>query len=81
MKVAYICDRKKCDYCSDECKGTFDIDHAKNFMRVHDFYAEVDDDRITRLEKTIETLETITKCDCSEQANAVINFLANKDVK
>ena len=30
IKVGYICDRQKCENCSNECKHTFDIKHAKN---------------------------------------------------
>ena len=31
MKIAYICDRKKCKNCSDICNHTTDINHAVNF--------------------------------------------------
>lgn len=29
----YICDRKACNQCSDECRHTTDITHAKNFSK------------------------------------------------
>jgi hypothetical protein len=31
MDVLYICNRKKCPNCSDECKHTKDPRYAKNF--------------------------------------------------
>lgn len=35
--VAYICDGKQCESCSDECNHTLDIHHAKNFSHhIHD---------------------------------------------
>lgn len=35
--VAYICDRKQCNNCSfPECRHTFDINHAANFINVID---------------------------------------------
>ena len=34
IKIAYLCDEKKCDNCSyPDCKYTFDIKHAKNFKK------------------------------------------------
>ena len=32
-KVAYLCDGKACETCSDRCKHTFDESHAKNKIR------------------------------------------------
>lgn len=34
MRVAYICDRKKCERCSSECLHTLDYEHAlhKNYI-------------------------------------------------
>ena len=34
MDVLYICNRKKCPNCSDECKHTKDVRYAKNFELV-----------------------------------------------
>lgn len=31
IQVLYICDRKKCENCYENCKHTTDIKHAKNF--------------------------------------------------
>ena len=31
IQVLYICDRMKCEHCSNECRHTTDIKHAKNF--------------------------------------------------
>ena len=31
MNVFYLCNRKKCKECSDECKLTTDIRYAANF--------------------------------------------------
>lgn len=28
MRIAYICDRKRCERCSSECLHTFDYEHA-----------------------------------------------------
>lgn len=28
LKVAYVCDRKACEKCSDECSHTHDLEHA-----------------------------------------------------
>lgn len=33
-KIFYVCDRKKCEHCSAECKYTSDITHAANFEAV-----------------------------------------------
>lgn len=30
MTKLYICDRQRCEICSDTCKHTTDIEHAKN---------------------------------------------------
>ena len=30
FEVLYICDRKACENCSEECRHTSDIDHAVN---------------------------------------------------
>lgn len=32
-KVAYLCDGKACETCSDRCKHTLDENHAKNKIR------------------------------------------------
>lgn len=33
-KVLYICDRKKCETCREDCTHTQDIRHAKNFEKI-----------------------------------------------
>lgn len=33
-KVMYICDRKKCEVCREDCKYTEDIRRAENFKEV-----------------------------------------------
>lgn len=35
-KIAYICDRKKCENCNDYCHHTTDIEHAVNFQNLSD---------------------------------------------
>lgn len=32
-RIAYICDRKRCERCSPECHHTTDIHHAVNFTK------------------------------------------------
>ncbi|MDO4557305.1 MAG: hypothetical protein Q4B70_19500 [Lachnospiraceae bacterium] len=39
-KVLYLCDREKCKDCSDDCKHTTDVWHAKNFSK--EFYTHVE---------------------------------------
>ena len=41
-KVLYVCDRKQCDKCSEECSYTSNIDHAKNFDKEYGIYIEED---------------------------------------
>ena len=37
-KVAYLCDREKCEKCSyPECKHTLDVFHAKNLKGPDEF--------------------------------------------
>lgn len=36
QKIAYICDRKKCENCHDYCYHTTDIEHAVNFQNMSD---------------------------------------------
>ena len=31
MSVLYLCDGKRCAFCSEECKHTSQIEHAVNF--------------------------------------------------
>ncbi len=33
VDVFYICDRRACQTCSDDCMHTSDITHAKNFRK------------------------------------------------
>ena len=44
--IAYICDRQKCGTeCSEWCKHTLDIKHAKNFKNNGDgYYEEVENE-------------------------------------
>lgn len=37
MMIFYLCDRKKCDECHEECKHTSDESHAKNKGKQMDF--------------------------------------------
>lgn len=39
-KVLYLCDGKQCKKCSNECKHTTDIGHAKNFNNEFGVYVE-----------------------------------------
>lgn len=38
--VAYLCDGRKCDSCSGECRHTLDVSHAKNFSQRDGAYFE-----------------------------------------
>lgn len=38
--VVYICDQRECDNCSNFCKHTSNIEHAKNFEKVGSIYYE-----------------------------------------
>ena len=38
VKVAYICDGRKCDKDCSECFRTLDIEHARDFKRMGDTY-------------------------------------------
>lgn len=42
-RVFYVCDRKKCEKCHDECRHTSDIEHAANFIQVGGNFTERDD--------------------------------------
>jgi len=33
MKIYYICNRKRCDKCSIECRHTSDIRHSVNYRK------------------------------------------------
>lgn len=33
--VFYLCDRKACENCSDECMYTSDVSHAINFNKIN----------------------------------------------
>lgn len=35
MAILYLCDRKACENCHEECKHTSDIRHAINFEQYH----------------------------------------------
>lgn len=35
MAILYLCDRKACENCHEECKHTSDIRHAINFEQDH----------------------------------------------
>lgn len=35
MAILYLCDRKACENCHEECKHTSDIRHAVNFEQDH----------------------------------------------
>lgn len=39
-KFAFLCDGKDCKECNETCKHTLNIEHAKNFKRVGDYYIE-----------------------------------------
>ena len=51
-KIAYLCDRRRCEKCGVDCTRTFDIEHAKNFRKEVGLYIEVDQEK----DKTIEQL-------------------------
>lgn len=37
MKIFYICDRKRCENCYDECRHTSDASHAAHFKELKDY--------------------------------------------
>lgn len=39
-RILYICDRRKCNNCSMECRHTTDIEHAVNFKNIDGYYTE-----------------------------------------
>lgn len=39
-KILYLCDSGQCKNCSNECKHTTDINHAKNFNKKFGVYVE-----------------------------------------
>ena len=55
-KVLYLCDRKACDKCSyPDCKLTYDINHAKNFLKDElGNFQESDDIIVERLMKSLK---------------------------
>lgn len=50
-KIMFICDRKKCVMCNEECKHTTDISHAKNFIKIppDGYYWEEDENGAIKL--------------------------------
>ena len=44
--ISYICDRKKCEVCNEDCHHTLDINHAANFKFNGTFYEEVKADNV-----------------------------------
>lgn len=38
--ILYVCDRRACENCDDDCVYTADITHAKNFELIGDIFAE-----------------------------------------
>ena len=58
--ILYICDRKKCENCSPDCKHTKDIKHAKHFERFSDVYIENNTVQDT-IENFTRSLEKIKK--------------------
>lgn len=41
-KILYLCDRRRCDNCSEECRLTSDIRHAENFIKYNNVFCEKD---------------------------------------
>ena len=39
-RVLYLCDEEQCKKCSNECKHTTDINHAKSFNKEYGVYVE-----------------------------------------
>lgn len=39
-KILYLCDRRRCDNCSEECRLTSDIRHAENFIKYKNIFCE-----------------------------------------
>lgn len=42
-RILYLCDRKKCIECYEDCKHTTDINHAVNFEEDDGYYIEQSD--------------------------------------
>ena len=55
--ILYLCDRRKCDKCLDDCELTTDINHAVNFEKnPKGDFEEVTGDYIIDLEEENENL-------------------------
>lgn len=40
IRILYICDRRKCDNCREECLHCSDVEHAKNFEKIGETFWE-----------------------------------------
>lgn len=39
-KILYLCDRRRCDNCFENCRLTSDIKHAENFIKNNNVFEE-----------------------------------------
>lgn len=64
IKIAYLCDEKKCINCevNGHCHHTLDIKHAKNFKLDNGVYFEYSSERLEDLKMMIdETIEELNE--------------------
>lgn len=65
-RIAYVCDRKRCERCSPECHHTTDIHHAVNFTKqegADDCWMENMDDEFKELCSFYEELKAARRDD------------------
>lgn len=55
-KILYLCDRRRCDNCSEDCRLTSDIRHAKSFKKHGAAFYE-DENQQTEREEAIQRLK------------------------
>ena len=62
VKVAYICDGRKCDSDCSECFRTLDIEHARDFKLIGNTYYQQEsaDRELTNLKQKFESAEQVT---------------------
>ena len=78
VKVAYICDGRKCDKDCSECFRTMDIEHARDFKRMGDTYYQQESADAEWIDNGIPD-SILSKCsNCGYTAGAFsFNFCPN----
>ena len=62
-KILYLCDRRRCDNCSEDCRLTSDIRHAKSFKKHGAAFYEDENQQTEREEAKAKTGELIEALD------------------